>query len=203
MAITTYSELQTAVGRWMQRDDLSAMIPDFIANAEAEFNRVLRLTGQLVRVDLDVSARWTDLSVALAAPAAEIRSISCTTGGRRYALEYLTPDEAQAYTYSGAPRYYTRSGDELGILPPPDGTYTLELIYWRAVPALAVASTNFLLTLAPDLYLYRSVLEGAQFVQDGDLIARVGPMYDRAMTQIQRDDKRRQFGGSNLRMRAA
>ena len=32
MAITTYSELKTAVGNWLNRDDLTSVIPDFIAN---------------------------------------------------------------------------------------------------------------------------------------------------------------------------
>jgi len=43
MAISTYSELQTAVANWLDRDDLTDRIPEFIALAEARFNRVLRL----------------------------------------------------------------------------------------------------------------------------------------------------------------
>ena len=39
MPITTYSELQQAIADWMNRADLSATIPNFIANAEARLNR--------------------------------------------------------------------------------------------------------------------------------------------------------------------
>ena len=202
MAISTYSELQTAVGRWMQRTDLSTLIPDFIANAEAEFNRTLRLTGQLTRADFTVSDRWTSLTT-LAAPIAEIRSVAITVGTVRSSLEYLTPEAGQVLYDSTVPKWYSRHGNELEILPPPDSSYTLELLYWRTVPALAIANTSFLLDLAPDLYLYRSVLEGARYTQDDALAMRVEPMYVRALAQLQADDQRRQFGGTALMQRVA
>jgi len=200
MAITTYAELQTAVGRWLQRTDLAAMIPDFIANAEAHFNRVLRLNGQLTRDNLTVSGRFTTLTFT--APLAEIRSVSCTSGGERWALEFATVNDMQNVFSSGRPLYYSRSGNELEVVPVPDGTYTLEVMYWRTIPDLATNNTNFLLTLAPDLYLYRAVMEGAQYVHDQALIARVSPMFDLALQQITRDDKARLFGGSAPQQRA-
>ena len=43
MAINTYGTLQTAVANWLDRDDLSARIPEFISLAEAIFNRTLRI----------------------------------------------------------------------------------------------------------------------------------------------------------------
>ena len=43
MAISTYSELQTAVANWLNRDDLTDRIPEFITLAEARFNRALRI----------------------------------------------------------------------------------------------------------------------------------------------------------------
>ena len=43
MAINTYSTLQTAVANWLDRNDLTDRVPEFISLAEATFNRVLRL----------------------------------------------------------------------------------------------------------------------------------------------------------------
>ena len=42
MAITTYAELQTAIGDWLNRADLDQKIPDFIRLAESTLNDVLR-----------------------------------------------------------------------------------------------------------------------------------------------------------------
>ncbi len=199
MAITTYSELQTAVARWLQRDDLTAIIPDFIANSEAEFNRAFRLSGQVTRTDLDASSRWTSIA-SLTDTLAEIKSISVTVGGIRTPIEYVTPDASQQFSTSGSPRYWTRIGSEIGVFPPPDGTYTLEIVYYAKIPALATAATNFLLTDAPDVYLYRSVIEGAQYTHDEELLARIAPMYGGALQQLILDDRKRQNGGSALRM---
>ena len=43
MAFSNYTELQTSVADWLDRDDLTARIPDFITLAEARFNRLLRI----------------------------------------------------------------------------------------------------------------------------------------------------------------
>ena len=46
MAITTYEELKTAAANWLSRSDLGSRIPEFIALAEAHFNRRLRVREQ-------------------------------------------------------------------------------------------------------------------------------------------------------------
>jgi hypothetical protein len=43
MSITTYSELQQAIADWLERADLAARIPDFIALFEATANRLSRM----------------------------------------------------------------------------------------------------------------------------------------------------------------
>jgi hypothetical protein len=54
VSISTYTELQTAVANWLARDDLTARIPEFIALAEAKFNRVLLHPRMETRVTLTV-----------------------------------------------------------------------------------------------------------------------------------------------------
>ena len=43
MAISTFAELKTAAANWLDRSDLTDRIPEFIALAEARFNRILRI----------------------------------------------------------------------------------------------------------------------------------------------------------------
>jgi hypothetical protein len=43
MAIGTFAELQTAIANWLDRDDLTARIPEFIALSEARINRALNV----------------------------------------------------------------------------------------------------------------------------------------------------------------
>ena len=56
MSITTYSELQQAIADWLERADLTARIPDFIALFEATANRRLRLRQQEAVASLTPSA---------------------------------------------------------------------------------------------------------------------------------------------------
>ena len=43
MAINSFTTLKSAIANWLDRDDLSDQLPDFIALNEALFNRVLRI----------------------------------------------------------------------------------------------------------------------------------------------------------------
>ena len=52
MAITTYSELQTAIDNWLARTDLAGRSPEFIALAEARMNRELETRSQEKRVKI-------------------------------------------------------------------------------------------------------------------------------------------------------
>ena len=42
MAITTYAELQSSIADFLDRDDLTSVIPTFISLAEADMNRQIR-----------------------------------------------------------------------------------------------------------------------------------------------------------------
>ena len=51
MSISTYSELKTAVANSLARDDLTAIIPDFIQLAEATMSRELETRSQETKGD--------------------------------------------------------------------------------------------------------------------------------------------------------
>ena len=49
MALSTYSELQSTVASYLNRDDLTAIIPTFITLTENRLNRELRVRANMVR----------------------------------------------------------------------------------------------------------------------------------------------------------
>ena len=61
MAISTYSELKTAVSNWLNRSDLDLRIPEFIDLAEAGFNRMLRTRDQMTRSTTTASTQYVTL----------------------------------------------------------------------------------------------------------------------------------------------
>ena len=54
------------------------------------------------------------------------------------------------------------------IAPKPDSNYTLEMVYRQNIPALASNSSNWLLSLAPDAYLYGALLESQPYQKKAD-----------------------------------
>lgn len=204
MAISTYSELQTAIGNWLNRGDLTDRIPEFIALAEARMNRDnrLRVEDAVIRATLSVSGQFTTL------PTGFQRMINCELQVTPVqALEYKTPqamDAVRSADATGRPRFYCVHGAELELAPAPDGTYTLGLIYYRNIPALSDSdTTNWLLTAAPDLYLYASLSESAPFQKDDERVALWESIYNQRAQQYQESSEADQTAGSPLVMTSA
>ena len=47
MALANYADLTASVANWLNRTDLTAIIPDFVAMAESDISRDLRLRKQI------------------------------------------------------------------------------------------------------------------------------------------------------------
>jgi hypothetical protein len=71
---------------------------------------------------------------------------------------------------AGQPLFFSIFGSEIELAPSPDANYTIEMVYRQNIPALASNSTNWLLTLAPDIYLYGALLESAPYMKEDDRI---------------------------------
>jgi hypothetical protein len=160
MAITTYAELQAAVGNWLDHSLFAARIPEFIALFEAAANRRLRVREQ------EATATLTPVSGAVVLPADYLAWRRLTwTGAPRVELQYVHPSYLQAAYPSSptdVPRIFTIEGTTLKVRPL-DGT-SLELDYFQKIPALSdAAPSNWLLAAHPDVYLFGSLVEAEMF----------------------------------------
>lgn len=177
MALANYTDLLDAVAGWLARDDLTSRIPDFVTLAEAKFNRVLLHPQMEARTTLtvDTGAASPEL-LDLPSDFQTMRSVrlSGVTGKPR--LGFMTQTQMDDYRYSidnvsDQPVYFSVTGDQIELAPTPNENFTVQVIYRRNIPALASNSTNWLLTLAPDLYLYGALLEAAPYIQNDERIA--------------------------------
>ena len=160
MAISTYTELQTAVANWLDRDDLTARIPEFIALTEARFNRILRIRAMESEADQATVAGTR--SYSLPTDYRQMRTVHLTTSPIT-AMSYITPeimDRIWAGSTQGKPLSYTIKGNNIYVGPSPDAVYTIRFLNYKKVTALtSLAPTNSILTDAPDVYLYGCLLE--------------------------------------------
>ena len=201
MAINTYSTLQTAVANWLDRNDLTDRIPEFISLAEATFNRVLRLRAMETTVaDATPSGSKED---ALPSGYLQMREIHLSTTPV-VSLAYITPEimyRIRAGSTSGKPNSYTIVGDNILFGPTQEGAYDYSMTYYKAFDALADnAPTNWLVLNAPDLYLYGTLLQAEPFLMNDERV----PLWERGVRQVindlqQQDDKDR-HSGSEMRV---
>jgi hypothetical protein len=203
MALTTYTELKTSIGDWLNRADLTSVIPDFISLAEAQVERTLRTRQMIVRANASFDAQYG----AVPSDFLETKSLKLTSTNPQTPLQFLSIDaldnEASNYTASGKPRFFGVVGGQFRIVPTPDATYTTELTYYAKLTKLSSSvATNWLLTANPDIYLYGALLQAAPYLQDDARIQTWATLYERALNDSQTADDRGASSGGALLTRA-
>ena len=200
MPITTYSELQTAISGFLNRSDLTSVIPDFISLAEADLNRRVRHWRMEARTTITIDARFEDL------PSDWLETVRFhLTTGDTHAMEPASQAEMirmrQARQDSaGRPAYYSLTGGQFEFFPTPDATYTGELVYLAKIPALSVgAPTNWLLTQAPDAYLYGSLVQANPYLKDSPEVWAA--FYQNAVDGLNASSREATKSGAGLRMK--
>jgi len=167
MAITTYAELQTAIGDWLNRADLDQKIPDFIRLAESTLNDVLRSADMVTQ---STAVTITSGRATLPADALEIVYAQVASSDDE-PLEQVTPQQLtmlrRTRTRDAAnPRFFAIIGRDIVVTPTPTSG-SLDLDYYQRIPALTDSNTtNWLLDDAPHMYLYTSLLHATPFLMD-------------------------------------
>lgn len=198
MSIATYSELQTAVANWLSRADLTSRIPEAIALAEAAFNRNIRHR----QMEQRATATATEY-MSLPSDFLELRSVKLD-GAPDTSLRLLSPwDGDREFTSAtGWPYYYALQANQLRIIPAPDSTYTVEIDYYKRIPALSsTQTTNWLLTDYPDLYLYGACFHALTLVQDDSRVGAVLGYMNGIMDAMGREQTAGRWSGSPMMMR--
>ena len=205
MALTTYTELKTSLADWLNRSDLTSVIPDFISLAEAQMERQLRTRQMIVRANATFAAAAEYGTVP--DDFLETKSIKLNTNPITN-LQFQTIDAMDSlsnttYLSSGKPLYFSVVGNQFRLLPIPDGEYTAELVYYAKLTKLSsTVATNFLLTQAPDVYLYGSLLQAAPYLQDDARISVWSSLYAAGLEQLQIADDRGSTSGGAILARA-
>ncbi len=160
MAISTYAELQTGIDNWLANQLFSARSPEFIALFEAAANRRLRVRQQESSTTLAPSSG----DATLPTDYLSWRSVRWE-GATPTVLEYVTPDYLSARlptVTSDTPIQFTIEGSTFSTRS--SDTTNITFKYFAKVPALSdSATTNWLLTAHPDLYLFGSLVEAEMF----------------------------------------
>ena len=168
MSITTYSELKTAVAAWLNRTDLTSVIPDFVTMAESDIRIDVRCKS------MEEIATGSLTGETLAHPTGYIEAKMLYVDSATYV--YVTPDRYYTLGEDATDKVFTSIGDSFYIKGATTQDYTL--IYYKAFDAFSGASdTNWLLTNYPDVYLSGACRHGAHYLKDYDEESRWAARY--------------------------
>lgn len=183
MAITTYSELQTAIAAWNHRDP--GKIPEFIALAEKTINS--NLQSRIGEVETTLTATVDSRFIAL--PSGYMGNIGLweTTNGPRVEILFMPADRLPVADSdnSGTPRYYTISGSNIAFDYACSDEFTYDFRYKKGFD-IASTSTNDILTNYPDVYLYGALVEAALYARDFDILDRWAARFEVALSSAQK-----------------
>ena len=215
MAIGTYDELKTAVANWLDRDDLTDRIPEFIALAEARMNRALRVS-MMVNVDETTLGGATALVSGTrdySLPSGYLQMIDFhLRTSPIVTLSYITPENMNrmwAGSQSGKPQSYTVFSDnasgtpvkKVRLGPAPDSNYDYSVMFYKKIDALSASNTTEpMLTDNPDVYLYGALLEAEPFLMNDQRIQLWATALTEAVNQIQQEDNKDRHSGSTMRV---
>lgn len=179
----TYSEIVEKVADWMNRGDLTARIPDFIALAEERMNRALRVR------QMESSLAATAITDNLITPASDVIDVKAlwVPNYERTPLKPQGLESVVAGGSQGLPTMYAWDGADLRF----DGTGDAQGVLYVRIPALETADTNWVSEGPWSLYLFGALMEAALFVKDDAAAMNWEGRFTQTLEEVRGNDNRR------------
>jgi hypothetical protein len=196
MTITTYATLQSEIASWLNRDDLSSIIPTFIQFVESDVNSRLRHQKMVIRAQATSNQEYVQL------PGDWLEAINIHIIDGAQPLRFVTLDFADRINKQQIvtqPSFYSIMDDALEIIPAPGSNIDIEMIYYGKIPALSNQNTsNWLLVKAPDLYLYGSLVHAAPYLLDDQRVGLFANMYNSRLEALALESDKAVHSGGPL-----
>lgn len=210
--ITDNTTLLAAMTEWLARDQDTTLIarqPTFVQFFEAQINRSLFVRQMESRATtlIDTSSTEPEM-ISLPSDFQSMRRVRLSSVTGKPHLDFKAGTQLDEYRTSignaaNQPAYFTIFGSEMELAPTPDSNYTIEMVYRANVPALASNSTNWLLTLAPDLYLYGSLLHSAPYIKEDGRLQTWASGYSTALDGLTNLGLTSTFNAGPMQMRVS
>lgn len=201
MALANYTDLKSTIAETLNRDDLTTAAQTFVALCEAQVNRDIRHWRMEVRTSGQQSAGDEYMQI----PADWVETIRFNVVGNGTSPINLMDSTTMAENRAryndqyGKPTAYSLEAGQFHLYPTPVADVDLELLYYAQVPDLASNATNWLLSTAPDIYLYGSLLHSAPYLQDDNRVAVWAQLYSAAVTRLNESSVSAKYSGSSLK----
>lgn len=193
-----YDALVLAIKDWAARGDqtFGNRVPQFIRLAEERIWRDLRVSQMLLTTTLVIPSGTN--AAPLPINWLEFKRI---TGADQPRIEFVSADTLQEFVRYGDPTKYSIEGGEFLYGQTPGTDLPLTARYYARSDYLSISPTNWLLSSAPSVYLWASLLEGSVFLKNPARVAEYGTLYAKAIEAMETADRAAMSSGSRLRIR--
>lgn len=193
MAITNYSELKTAIADFLNREDMTSIIPTFIALAEAQIARDLRHWKQEKRVTTAVDERYENLPNDWL----QLKMLALSTGEMINSISSAEMADRRAQSEAaGTPRFVRMTADQIELYPTPSEATDITMLYYARIPALNDTDTsNWLLNDAPDVLLYGSLIHSAPYLSDDNRATVWASLYKSGIDKLNEENEKGMITG--------
>ncbi len=204
MAINTFTTLKTAIADFLNRDDLTSAIENFIALTEAQINRDIRHWKMETRASGQQSGG--DEYSQIPADWMETIRFHVTDNGTStldlMSRASMADKRAGNEDATGTPTHYTHADGQFQFYPTPSSDINTELLYYAKLTALSSSNAdNWLLLEAPDVYLYGALLHSAPYLGEDERVAVWAQMYSAAVTRLNEVSESARYSGSGLKLK--
>lgn len=190
----SYTGLKASIVDWLNRADLAATVPDFIALGEADMARKLVMAGapkeMIVRAEAEIDDEYETT------PPDFMGAVSIAIQGTTKPLNLSRPEDIASMkinypSQSGNPTAYAILGTEFQFWPAPTASLMVDLVYIQRFQNLndSIVS-NWLLTLHPDAYLYHALIQSAPYLKDDNRLQVWQSKADAAIQSICQSGRR-------------
>ena len=199
--ITDYATLQTAVGDYLARDDLTGFIPNFIQNTENKLYRSLNLRNEETALSVSISS-------GVAAVPSDFKALKLAYFDETpakilswVALEEIYRDYPDRSSNS-TPAVISREGANF-VFGPRSKDGTLTGIYYAKQDPLRTTDPSWYVTNAPEVLLYGSLLEAAPFIHNDERLPTWQTLFNEAVATLQEEESNSHTSMGSLRVRVS
>lgn len=200
--ITDYASLKTSLAAWLNRTDLTAIIPELIADGEARIYNDLRIRA------MEVAFSEAIVGGVVNVPSGLLSWKFLYIDGSS-ARKLTRKDPEWIYTNypnragDGEPVFFAREGDTLIFGPSANSGYTVKGRYYKRLAALSdTNTTNWFITNEPQLLRFAALCEAAPYLKDDKRIPIWENKYNDAKNRIKKTERDEEFSGSQLSVTA-
>ncbi len=201
MTITNYTDLQSTISDFLNRDDMAAIVPTLIQLAEEDMNAKIRHWRLENRATAQIDKRYSAIPADFKAP------IRLHIEGANASLEPVSPSIMQDmrmanHDTTGRPKYFAITQGEIELFPTPDATYDLEMYYHAKLTPLSVSNpSNAILANFPSAYLYGALAHSAPYLREDPRLGVWTPLYQNAISAINADSEDAKYNATGLKMK--